>query len=436
MRIWIFCPFAGSPRHGMNYRQFYFAREFVRAGHEVLIVSSSYSHQFLVQPETKGAYTKQNLEGVDYIWIKCPSFNGSADPKRIFNWLVFTARLYGIPRQAVAKPDAIIVSSPIPYPIVPAAFLARKLGATLVFEVRDIWPLSLVALGSYSEKNPFIRLTQWVEDFAYRRADLVVSALPKAYEHMKPRGLPPEKFVWISNGVDPDDLLVLQSGPSTKNTSTGIEDTVSGVRGQKKAAHVESPAKVDKTCKQFKVCYAGSFHARAVALSLVEAAALLRKSRPDIRFILIGKDSGGLSILKDQAAALGADNVEFRDPVPRTEMQGVLAEMDLCVGMTKSSPLYRFGISLTKLFDYMLAGKPIILSSNAQGDIVSESGCGVKVPAEEAQALADAILQMADMEASRLRAMGEKGRKALFSSFVYPILAGRYLDAIRRSDQG
>lgn len=420
----------------MNYRQFYFAREFVRAGHEVLIVSSSYSHQFLVQPKTKGVYTKQNLEGVEYIWIKCPSFNGSADPKRIFNWLVFTARLYGIPRQIAAKPDAIIVSSPIPYPIVPAAYLARRLGARLVFEVRDLWPLSLVALGSYSENNPFIRLTQWVEDFAYRRADLVVSALPKAYEHMKTRGLLPQKFVWISNGVDPDDLLPRQRAPLANHEDTATEGVTVKNVSPEEGEGGEIQSAVDHAWKQFKVCYAGSFHARAVALSLVEAAALLRKSRPDIRFILIGKDSGGLSILKDRAAALGADNIEFWDPVPRTAMQKILSEMDLCVGMTKSSPLYRFGISLTKLFDYMLAAKPIILSSNASGDIVSESGCGVKVPPEDDHALAEAILQMADMESPRLRQLGEIGRKKLFSSFTYPILAAQYLEAIRRSSQG
>jgi len=253
MRIWIFCPFAGSPRHGMNYRQFYFAREFVRAGHEVLIVSSSYSHQFLVQPKTKGVYTKQNLEGVEYIWIKCPSFNGSADPKRIFNWLVFTARLYGIPRQIAAKPDAIIVSSPIPYPIVPAAYLARRLGARLVFEVRDLWPLSLVALGSYSENNPFIRLTQWVEDFAYRRADLVVSALPKAYEHMKTRGLLPQKFVWISNGVDPDDLLPRQRAPLANHEDTATEGVTVKNVSPEEGEGGEIQSAVDHAWKQFKV---------------------------------------------------------------------------------------------------------------------------------------------------------------------------------------
>lgn len=431
MRIWIFCPFAGSPRYGMNYRQFYFAREFVRAGHEVLIVSSSYSHQFLIQPKTDGVYTKESIEGVDYLWIKCPSFDGSADPKRILNWLVFTLRLSGLPRRIVAKPDTIIVSSPIPYPIVPAARLARRLGARLVFEVRDIWPLSLVALGSYSEKNPFIRLTQWVEDFAYRRADLVVSALPKAYDHMKTRGLAKEKYVWISNGMDPGDLGAQQSavagGEDPLPPDAGLP-----LREQSSFNAVRSPAGAPGSRRSFKVCYAGSFHARAVALTLVEAAASLSRIRPDIRFILIGKDSGGLHILKGRAAALGADNIEFRDPVPRTDMQRILAEIDLCVAMTKASPLYRFGISLTKLFDYMLAGKPIVLASNASGDIVSSSGCGIKVPPENVNALAETIVRMADSDPSLLKSMGEAGRKVLLSSYTYPVLAARYLEALGR----
>jgi len=436
MKIWILCPFAGSPRHGMNYRQFYFAREFVRAGHEVLIVSSSYSHQFLVQPRTEGTYTAERIEGVDYLWIKCPSFRGSADPKRLLNWLVFTLRLRGLPGRAPFRPDAIIVSSPIPYPILPAAGLARRLGAGLVFEVRDLWPLSLVELGSHSERHPFIRFTQWVEDFAYRKADLVVSALPGAFEHMKTRGLPPEKFFWVSNGMDPGDLLP-RHGPGEDPSPAAGSDNSDGTGGLDDRNGHAGPASTGSPGspggnRPFKVCYAGSFHARAVALTLVEAAASLATARPDVEFILIGKDSGGLHILKERAALLGAKNIRFREAVPRTEMQNVLAEMDLCVAMTKASPLYRFGIALTKLFDYMMAGKPILLASNASGDIVTSSGCGLVVRPEDPAALAEAIVKMADSPPSLLGAMGEAGRKTLLSSYTYPKLAAKYLEALER----
>jgi glycosyltransferase involved in cell wall biosynthesis len=148
--------------------------------------------------------------------------------------------------------------------------------------------------------------------------------------------------------------------------------------------------------------------------------------------VLIGKDSGGLHLLKEEAAALGAGNIEFREPVPRTEMPKVLAEMDLCVATTKYSPLYRFGLSLTKLADYTMAGKPVILSSNAQGDIVSSSGCGMVVPPENPQALAEAIAAMAAKDPAELKEMGERGRREFFASYTLPALAARYLEALDR----
>jgi glycosyltransferase involved in cell wall biosynthesis len=113
-------------------------------------------------------------------------------------------------------------------------------------------------------------------------------------------------------------------------------------------------------------------------------------------------------------------------------MYRVLAEMDLCVATTKYSPLYRFGLSLTKLADYTMAGKPVILSSNAQGDIVSASGCGLVVPPEDPEALAKAISTMADKDPAVLKEMGERGRKEFFASYTLPALAARYLEALGR----
>jgi len=419
----------------MNFRQYYFAREFVRAGHHVLIASSSFSHQFHIQPRTEGRYTKEDINGIEYIWIKTPSFRGSADKARVLHWLVFTLRLGGLLKVAEAKPDVIIVSSPIPYPILPASRLAGRLGARLVFEVRDIWPLSLVELGSYSERHPFIRFTQWVEDFAYRKADLVVSTMPKAYEHMKTRGLSPEKYLWIPNGMDPGDTAGYVEG-SISGDIAG--DSVQDIVGDKSGGMV-SPAETkdaastpDAAEKIFKVCYAGSFGANGIALPLVRAAAILAKTNTKIRVIFIGKDSGGLDILKEEANRLEAGNIEFREPVPRYEMSRVLAEMDLCVATTKYSPLYRFGLSLTKLADYTMAGKPVILSSNAQGDIVSASGCGLVVPPEDPEALARAISTMADKDPAVLKEMGERGRREFFASYTLPALAAKYLEALGR----
>lgn len=415
MNIWIVCPYAGSVRHGMNYRPYYFGREFARAGHRVVVVSGSYSHQFVRLPEVRGTYTRETLDGMEYVWIKVPRYRSSGDPARTVGWALFCLRLAGIARLGLPRPDAIVVSSPVPYPVVPAARLARRFGAKLVFDVRDLWPLSLTALGGYSARHPFIRLTQWVEDFAYRKADLVVSALPNALEHMSTRGLDPGRFLWVSNGVDPGD-------------AESASDTGSAVRAG--GGSVAGATTVGTRDGGFHVCYAGSFHERNVAMVFVEAAALLRKRGIGVRFHFLGKDGGGKPALVARTRELGADNVVFHDPIPRSSMQAFLAGMDVCLAGTKGSPLYRFGISLTKQFDYMLAGKPIVLSSNAVNDLVTRTGCGLVVPPEDPGAAAKAIEALARMEPSARVAMGRRGREALLAEFTYPKLAARFLAGI------
>lgn len=421
MNIWIVCPYAGSPRYGMNYRPYYFGREFARAGHRVVVVSGSYSHQFVRLPEVRGTYTREPIDGMEYVWIKVPRYRSSGDPARTAGWALFCARLGGAARLGLPRPDVIIVSSPVPYPIVPAARLARRFRARLVFDVRDLWPLSLTALGGYSTRHPFVRLTQWVEDFAYRKADLVVSALPNALEHMAGRGLSPDRFLWVSNGVDPEDAESASDAGSGPDAGPAADS-----EGVSSAGAIPEPPRGGG----FHVCYAGSFHERNVALVFVEAAALLKKRGIDVRFHFLGKDGGGKAVLLARARELGADNVVFHEPVPRTAMQSFLARMDAGLAATKAGPLYRYGIALTKQFDYMLAAKPIVLSSGALDDLVSRTGCGLVVPPENPEAAAEAIEALYLMEPAGREAMGRRGREALLAEFTYPKLAARFLEGI------
>ena len=104
------------------------------------------------------------------------------------------------------KPDVIIYSSPTLIGYLSAYQLAKKYNAKLFFEVRDIWPLAIIQAGGYSPKHPFIRLLQWIEDFAYRKSDKVISVLPYAVEHMVERGMIRDKFTWIPNGIHPTEL--------------------------------------------------------------------------------------------------------------------------------------------------------------------------------------------------------------------------------------
>ena len=121
---------------------------------------------------------------------------------RIWNMAVFALRLAALPVKRLSTPDAIVVSSPSIFPVIAGHRWARRFAARYVFEVRDLWPLTLVELGGASRLNPLVIAMQWLETYGFRTADRVVSVLPCAREYMVGRGMRSDKFIHIPNGVD------------------------------------------------------------------------------------------------------------------------------------------------------------------------------------------------------------------------------------------
>ena len=168
--------YAGSPALGMEYRPYYLAREWVRAGHRVQIVAADFSHVRSRQP----AAGDELVDGIAYRWLPTPRYQGNG-VGRVWNIWRFLSQLWAMTGRLVRefRPDAVIASSTYPMDIWVARHIARHAGARLVFEVHDLWPLSPIELSGMSPRHPFIRLCQAAEDAAYRDADVVVSMLPK-----------------------------------------------------------------------------------------------------------------------------------------------------------------------------------------------------------------------------------------------------------------
>ncbi len=144
--IWIINQYAGSAFHGMEGRHYYLAKEFINAGYEVLIISGSYSHLYKNLPTVKEAFTKEIIDGISYCWISIPPYEKSVSIGRFKNMMAFAWNLRKFPCTDYPKPDAIIVSSPSLFPIVTARKWATRFQVKLLFEIRDIWPLSLQEL--------------------------------------------------------------------------------------------------------------------------------------------------------------------------------------------------------------------------------------------------------------------------------------------------
>jgi glycosyltransferase involved in cell wall biosynthesis len=209
MNILLINHYAGSIHHGMEYRPYYLAREWVRRGHRVHIAAATCSHLRQHAPGSDagaGPWTEENIDGIRYLWLRTPSYRGNG-AARVRNMLAFVARLWReAPRLArTVAPHAVIASSTYPLDIWPAHRIARLAGARLLHEVHDLWPLSPMELGGYSPRHPFIMLLQAAENHACRHADAIVSMLPKVREHLEARGMAPHKLHIIPNGADPDE---------------------------------------------------------------------------------------------------------------------------------------------------------------------------------------------------------------------------------------
>ncbi len=409
MKILYINHYAGSPEHGMEFRPYYLAREWVNAGHEVVIVAADQSHLRQKNPVLQGKTLEQDIDGIRYLWCRTPRYDGNGVGRviNIFGFLFALMRRWRVLKKTFT-PDLVIASSTYPLDTVPARCIARDSGAHFAYEVHDLWPLTPVEVGGMSPRHPFIMMLQWAEDFGYRNADTVISMLPCARDYMHEHGMAHDKYHVIPNGV------VLSEW---ENEALPLP-----------REHDELIYRL-KSEGRFLVGYAGG-HGLANALDfLLEAAAQL-KGLP-LAFVLVG-DGPDKGALVSASRALGLTNVHFLPAIPKRAVPSFLAQMDaLFIGWRKL-PIYRFGINPNKLFDYMMAARPVIHSVDAGNDMVREAGAGVSVVSEDPTAIADAVKQMMALPAETRVAMGEAGREYILARHDYRVLARRFLEACRR----
>lgn len=393
----------------MEYRPYYLAKEWVKQGHNVKIIAASESHLRQKRPLThKQKITHEDIEGISYTWLNTPSYNGNG-LKRVLNMLSFGYSLYTNAKKLTQDfiPDAIIASSPHPFIIRGSNRIAQLHNAKLIFEVRDLWPLSLIELGNISPLHPFISIMKHEEKFAYQKSDKIVSLLSNAADYMHQHGMQKDKFAYIPNGVT-------------------ITDTP-----KKPALPKQLQENIDTIKKEYKLllCFAGS-HGIANALSyLLDAASKLIEE--PIAFILIGSGTEK-SALKQKAQTLNLKNVFFFDPIDKANITQFLKQMDiLYIGLQKKK-IFEYGVSPNKLFDYMLATKPIIHAIEAGNDIVTKSHCGISCKAENADSIAKAILKIKESTLSERNNMGEQGHKYVIKHHSYRVLAKKYLHVMKR----
>lgn len=303
---------------------------------------------------------------------------------------MFSSFLTGL---RVRKVDLVWGTSPPIFQGVTAWALARLKGAPFLFEVRDLWPAFAVAVGVLRQPI-LIKTSEWLERFLYRRADQVVVNSPGFLDHVRERGA--KQVELVPNG---SDLRMFDP------EATGVEF---------RRAH--------GFANKFIALYAGA-HGMSNDLRMVLEAANLLRDQENIHIVFLGdgKEKPALIAL---AAEMELQNVSFLAPVPKLEMPGALAAADACLATLKPIEMYKT-VYPNKVFDYMAAGRPVVLAIDGViREVVEAAGAGIPVTPGDPEMLAAAIRKLS-MDSKLGLEMGARGRLAVEARFDRLILADK-----------
>lgn len=385
MKILLFSQMAGSVKHGMVFRNYALAKAWVSQGHEVTIVASSFSHSRTTQPETGGRVSEELIDGIRYIWVAGNKYKQAGTFGRVISMGLYTLQTYLMSLPLDKCYDVVIASSPTPFSIYPAAKYAKKFNAKLVYDIRDLWPLTLKEVGSVTGRHPFIKLMQRAEDYACKQADLVLAVPRNCENYLKQHGLADGRFLHIGNGAVEDSSV---DNPSLPSNHLQLFDAL---------------AKKDA----FIVGYAGAIGQANALHTLVDTLSIVPKNT---HVVLMGHGAL-IDEIRLKAKELNVeDRLHFLPSVSRDMVVSFLDKVHIAYAGTKKKRLYEYGASLTKLNDYMLSAKPILYAVGDPGNPIELSGCGINCEAENQQQIAEGLKTLRRMPADELENMGKKGR--------------------------
>jgi len=305
------------------------------------------------------------------------------------------------------KFDVIFIYAPSPIlQAIPAIFIGWLKGCPVVLWVQDLWPESLAATGHVSNR-PILKMVEWVVRFIYRHADLLL-VQSRAFEAPIRALASSTPIAYFPNSVD-ETFAVPASG--------------------------EVPA-VDGLNAVFSVMFAGNVGVAQAVEVIVEAAFLLR-GNADIHFVVLGEGSRW-EWMKQEAQRQDLSNLHLPGRFPVETMPGFMQQASALLVTLADREIFKATIP-SKVQAYLAAGRPILACLNGEGaDLVTEAGAGLAVPAEDASALAEAILRLYRMPAGEREAMGERGRLYYAQHFSHDMLVEQLIGHLQSvmSSQG
>lgn len=401
LRIWYISKYVSLPGFGVaGSRGYSLMQELSKVGHTITIITSDSNH-LIDPPIFTGPHFIQNISGLSVCWVRTFKYFSSRSFRRVLSWLHFEWRCLFLPYNSFGRPDVVIVSSLSLFTILNGLLLRLIYKCTLIFEVRDIWPLTLIEEGGFSSFNPLTILLRLLEFLAYRFSDAIVGTMPNL-------------------GIHVDNVLGFHK--PTYCIPMGVDSCSSLVRSELDVDFVNTYFPKAKLI----IAHVGSIGTTNALDAFFECASLMAEV-PSIHFLVIG--DGDLRV-EYQLQYQELENLSFVPKIPKNMVQHALSLCDVLYFSVHNSKVWDFGQSLNKVVDYMLSGKPIVASYSGYPSMINEARCGSFVPSGDALALKEEFLSYAALDSLQRQEIGLRGRAWLLKNRSYRMLASEYLNII------
>ena len=391
-----------SPSEAGGTRHFELGQHLLKAGHRFTIVASDVSYltgKLIV--DHKVLINEQEFQGVRILRAYTYPSVHSSFVWRVVSFLSFMVSSIFAGLEA-GPVDLVMGTSPPIFQAVSAWLVALLRRRPFLLEIRDLWPEFAIDMGVLTSPV-LIRLSRWLENFLYARADHILVNSPAYRDYVHEKGIPLEKISLIANGVDPTLFDPRYTGAEVRR-ELGLDGC-------------------------FVVTYAGALGMANDIPTVLRAADRLRDQR-NIRFLFVG-DGKERPNLEKMAQKMKLSNVVFAGSRPKTDMPRILAASDACLAILMDIPMFRTTYP-NKVFDYMAAERPTILAIDGViRQVVESAGGGLYVPPGDDAALAAAVLRLAS-NPEQARKMGSAARAYVVQNFNRNDQAQEFVDLVSR----
>ncbi len=370
-KIWLMNHYATGMYFNKGGRHHWFATNLKTRGIRPAIFCANTRHNNQKTVEiNSGLYDVKHSGDIPYVFVKTVEYMGN-NHRRINNMITFYRNLFPVAKEyakAHGKPDVILASSVHPLTLVAGIKIAKRFGIPCICEVRDLWPETFVAMGRIKRNSIPAKVLYALEKYIYKRADRLIFTFEGGKDYVESIGLDSSKVRYINNGIDLKQFHENKSIHTYNDTDLDNDGT-------------------------FKVIYAGSMGQANALHYLVEAAQIIQnKGIRDIKFILFG-DGYQRDGLEQYTKDNNLSNVYFKGRVEKKYIPGILGRGNLNIFTGQDISLYKYGLSLNKMFDYFASGRPIVSNIECGYDMLEKYQCGITVEGGSPESLAQGILK-------------------------------------------